>query len=170
MTTANINYGTYTPMTVTNVQSLAFDATDPFTAWQSNLVDNQTSVKADDYEIFLDFSTQNTAPGSDKAAYCYVVPWTYNSSAWVQGANFGTTTLPTGSEGAASISDPNGMFGPVALPYKVAQQRLNKAFLLTTLGGGMMPDGFSLAVRNMSGAHFGTGCVVAYRPITYTWS
>lgn len=170
MTTANINYGTYTNMLVTNIQSLAFDATDAFTAWQSNLVDNQSSLKATDYEIFLDLSTQNTAPGSDKAAYCYVVPWTYNSSAWLQGANFGTVTLPTGSEGTASISDPNGMLGPVVLPYKVAQQRLNKAFCISTVAGGMMPDGFSLAVRNCTGANLGTDCVVAYRPITYTWS
>ena len=38
MTTDNIAYGTYTAMTVTNLQSLANDAVDPFAGWQSALV------------------------------------------------------------------------------------------------------------------------------------
>ena len=51
MTTTNIAYGTYTAMTVTNLQSLAIDTSDPFAGWQSNRVDNQTTTKAIDFDV-----------------------------------------------------------------------------------------------------------------------
>jgi hypothetical protein len=34
--------------------------------------------------------------------------------------------------------------------------------------GGIVPDGWSLAIRNCTGAALSTGCVVAYRSITFT--
>jgi hypothetical protein len=170
MTTDNIAYAAYTAMTVTNLQSLANDATDPFGGWQSARVDNQTSVKAIDYEIFVDLSTANTAPANDSAAYVYVVPWitTDGGTTWISGGNFGTTTLPTGSEGTASISDPNSMIGPISIPYKIAQQRLEIYLSIAQVCGGIVPDGWSLAIRNCTGAALSTGCVVAYRSITFT--
>ena len=168
VTIDNIAYGTYTAMTVTNLQSLANDATDPYAGWQSARVDNQTSVKADDYEIFIDLSTAATAPANDSAAYVYLVPWitTDGGTTWVTGGNFGTTTLPTGTEGTASMSDPNSMKGPIPLPYKITSQRMQAAFTVGQLFSGIVPDGFSLALRNASGAALGTGCVVAYRAIS----
>jgi hypothetical protein len=168
MATGGVAYGTYTAMTVTNLQSLANDSTDPFGAWQSARVSN-ISTLAQDYEIFIDLSTANTAPANDSAAYVYIVPWvtTDGGTTWTAGGNFGTTTLPTGNEGTASISDPNGMHGPIALPYKVAQQRLQRAFsIFSTLG--WMPDAWSLAIRNCTGAALSTGCVVAYRTVNLT--
>lgn len=168
MTTDNLAYGTYTAMTVTNLQSLANDSTDPFAGWQSDRVDNQTSVKALDFEIIIDLSTANTAPANDSAAYVYLVPWMYTGAAWITGGNFGTTTLPTGTEGTASMSEPNSMKGPIAIPYKIAQQRLECYFTVAELCGGIVPDGWSLAIRNCTGAALSTGCVVAYRAITAT--
>src|SRR5512135_546013 len=104
MSTVNIAYGTYTSMTITNLESLATDSTnDTYGAWQSALVDNRTTL-ADDYEIFVDLVLTTGTPANDYAAYVYLVPWVYNGSAWVPGGNFSTTTAPTGSEGTASLS------------------------------------------------------------------
>ncbi|MBK8772519.1 MAG: hypothetical protein IPM06_19135 [Rhizobiales bacterium] len=168
MTTLNPAYGTYTAMTVTNLQSLAIDTTDPYAGWQSARVDNQTSVKADDFEVQILLSTAATAPANDSLVYVYVVPWVYDGSAWTPAANFGTTTRPTGSEGTASISDPNSMKLAAVLPYKITSQPIDGFFNIAALFGGIVPDGWSLALRNNCGAALGTGCVVAYRSITYT--
>lgn len=161
-------YGSYTAMTVTNLQSLANDATDPYSSWQSARVSN-VSTLALNYEIVVDLSTANTAPANDQAAYVYLVPWvtTDGGTTWICGGNLGTTTLPTGSEGTASISDPNGMKGPIAIPYKVAQQRLQAYFTVGQLCDEC-PDGWSVVIRNCTGAALSTGCVVAYRAITKT--
>lgn len=168
MTTDNISYGTWTAMTVTNLQSLAIDTSDPFAGWQSARVDNIASVKAIDYEIQLLLSTAASAPANDFAVYCYLVPWGYDGSAWTPAGNFGTTTRPTGSEATASISDPNSMKGPYVMPYKVTSQPLDGWFTVGQMCGGIVPDGWSLAIRNNCGAALGTGCVVSYRAITFT--
>lgn len=167
MTTTTINYGTYAALTVTNLQSLANDATDPFAGWQSARVSN-ISTLALDYEIFVDLSTAATATANDKAAYVFVVPWvtTDGGTTWVPGANFGTTTVPTGTEGTASMTEPNSMRLGIALPYKDTSQRLQGAFTIATVLG-FMPDAWSLAIRNCTGAALSTGCVVAHRPIKY---
>ena len=168
MATGGVLYGTYTAMTVTNLQSLANDATDPFGGWQSARVSNASTL-AQDYEVLIDLSTANTAPANDSTAYVYIVPWmtTDGGTTWIAGGNFGTTTLPTGSEGTASISDPNSMRGPVAIPYKIAQQRLDRMFSIASVLG-YMPDGWSLAIRNCTGAALSTGCVVSYRSLNFT--
>lgn len=167
MATGGVIYGAYTPMAVTNLQSLVNDAIDPFTSWQSARVPNH-SLLAQDYEIIVDLSTAATAPANDQLAYVYIVPWmtTDGGTTWIAGANFGTTTLPTGSEGAAVVSDPNSMRS-VAIPYKVTSQRLNRQFSIASQLG-YMPDGWSLAIRNCTGAALGTGCVVAYRSLNNT--
>lgn len=169
MTTDKIAYDTYTAMTVTNLQSLANDATDPYAGWQSARVSNVATL-ADDYEIIVDLSTAATSPANDQASYIYLVPWvtTDGGTTWISGGNFGTTTLPAGTEGTASMSDPNSMKGPIAAPYKITSQRMQAFFNVAALCGGIVPDGWSLAIRNCSGAAYGTGCVVAYRAITYT--
>jgi hypothetical protein len=58
----------------------------------------------------------NTAPANDKAVYLYLVPWvtTDGGTTWLVGGNFSTTTAPAGTEGTASITEPNSMKGPVA--------------------------------------------------------
>lgn len=168
MATGGVTYGTYTALTVTNLQSMVSDATDPFTAWQSDRISNLVNL-AQDREFIVDLSTANTAPANDQAAYVYIVPWvtTDGGTTWITGGNLGTTTLPTGAEGAATMSDPNSMKGPVAVPYKIALQRLQTAFsVLAVLG--WMPDAVSLVIRNATGAALGTGCVVAHRTVSQT--
>ena len=168
MATSGVSYGTYAALTVTNLQSLANDATDPFGGWQSARISNLSDL-ANDREFIIDLSTANTAPANDSGAYVYVIPWmsTDGGTTWITGGNFGTTTLPTGSEGTASISDPNSMGGPLFLPYKINQQRLQLAFSVVNVLG-WMPDAVSLAIRNCTGAALSTGCVVAHNPLKYT--
>lgn len=166
MATVTQEYGTYTSMTVTNLASLANDATSPFGAWQSDRVDNRTTG-ADDYEIAIYIPMANTAPANDKALYCYVVPWVHDGTNWDVAANFGTTTAPTGSEGTASIVDPNSMKGPISIPYPTQDMDVHSYFTISQLCG-TIPDGWSLAIRNCSGAAVdSSGIVIAYRPITY---
>ena len=167
-TTDQILYGTWTSMTVTNLQSLAIDTTDPYAGWQSARVDNQTSALALDYEVQILLSTAASAPANDKAVYVYVVPWGYDGSAWTPMANFGTTTRPTGTEGTASITDPNSMKGPYVMPYAITSQPIDGQLTIASMCGGIVPDGWSLALRNNCGANLGTGCVVSYRSIKYT--
>lgn len=168
VTTDNIAYGTRVAMTVTNLQSLANDATDPYAGWQSDRVDNRSTL-ADDYIIHVKLPMANTAPANDKAVYVYLIPWMHDgSSTWNPAGNFSTTTAPTGTEGTASITEPNSMKGPIALPYPTQQQQVDGWFNVATLCGGLVPDGWSIAIRNTTGAAFSTGCVVEYRPITYT--
>lgn len=168
MATSGVSYGTYTALTVTNLQSLANDATDPFAGWQSARVSNLSDL-ANDREFIIDLSTANTAPANDSAAYVYVIPWmtTDGGTTWIPGGNLGTTTAPTGSEGTASMSDPNSMSLPLILPYKIAQQRLQLAFSVVNVLG-WMPDAVSLAIRNCTGAAFSTGCVVGHTPLKNT--
>lgn len=169
MATANQAWGSYTTLTTTNLDSLANDTTDPYGAWQSARVDLQSSLKPTDVEILIDVPMANTAPANDQAAYVYVVPWmtTDGGTTWKVGGNFGTTTAPTGSEGTASVSDPNSMVLAKVLPYKVAQQRL-QGFINLAACFPSMPDAFSLAIRNCTGAAFSTSTLVAYRSLTQT--
>ena len=169
MSTLNIAYGSYTALTVTNLQSLANDATSPFGAWQSARVDNQSSVKADDFEVVISLPMANTAPANDQAVYVYVIPWvtTDGGTTWIPGANLGTTTAPTGSEGTASIVDPNAM-RVVTLPYPTQNMTVNGYLSIAALFGGLVPDAWSVAIRNCSGAALSTSCVVSYRAVTYT--
>lgn len=168
MPTYNAGYGTYAALTVTNLQSLASDATDPFGGWQSARISNLTDL-ALDREFVVDLSTAATAAANDKSAYVYLVPWitTDGGTTWLPGANFGTTTVPTGSEGACSITEPNSLRFAAALPYKDTSQRLQSAF--TVMGAlGWMPDAVSVVIRNCTGAALGTGCVVAHKPLAFT--
>jgi hypothetical protein len=166
VSTNKVAYGTYTALTVTNLQSLANDSSDVFAGWQSDIVDNRSTL-ALDYDVFVHLPTANTAPANDERAYVYLIPWTHNGSAWRAGGNFGTTTLPSGSEGTANISDPNSMRAALALPYKIAQQILQGAFSVASILG-FVPEGWSLAIRNCTGAALSTGCVVSYEAKTTT--
>ena len=169
MAVLNIAYGAYTAMAVTALQSLAIDSADPFVGWQSARVSNIVTL-ALDYEIVINITTAATAPANDAAAYVYLIPWvtTDGGTTWLPGANFGTTTAPTGTDAAGTMSDPNSMKGPIGIPYKITSQPLQAYFTVAALCDGVVPDGWSLAIRNNCGAAFGTGCVVAYRAITNT--
>lgn len=165
-TTNKVSYGSYTAMTVTNLQSLASSAT---AGWQSARVDNQTSVLALDYEIFVKLTTANTAPANDKAAYVYVSPaiTTDGGTTWLQ-SDGGTTTLPSGSEGTYTIASPNDLKLLGVLSYTTQQMVMQGSFLLSNAVGQNMPDGFSIIIINFTGAALSTSCVVAYRAINIT--
>ena len=62
MATFSISYGTYAAVTVTNLQSLANDATDPFGGWQSARISNLSDL-ALNREFVVDLSTAATAAG-----------------------------------------------------------------------------------------------------------
>lgn len=165
-TTNNVSYGSYTAITVTNLQSLASSAT---AGWQSGRIDNQTSVKALDYEIFVKLTTANTAPANDKAAYVYVSPaiTTDGGTTWLQ-SDGGTTTLPSGTEGTYTTASPNDLYLLGVLSYTTQQMIMQRNFLLSNAFGISMPDGFSIIINNFTGAALSTSCVVAYRAITTT--
>ncbi len=156
-------YGSYTAMTVTNLQSLASSAT---AGWQSARVDNQTSVLALDYEIFVKLTTANTAPANDKAMYVYASPMitTDAGTTWLA-SDQGTATLPTGTEGTTTIATPNDLKLLGILNYTTQQMVVQGSFLLSNGVGMSMPDGFSIIIINFSGAALSTACVVAYRSI-----
>lgn len=166
MATVNISYGTYTALTVTNLQSLANSAT---VGWQSDKVDNQTSVKAIDYEVFVKLTTANTAPANDKAMYVYACPaiTTDGGTTWLY-SDGGTTTLPSGSEGSYTIATPNDLKLLGVLSYTTQNMTCQGSFLLSNAYGMSMPDGFSIIIVNYSGAALSTSCVVSYRAITQT--
>lgn len=165
-TTNKIAYGSYTAVTVTNLQSLASSAT---AGWQSARIDNQTSVLALDYEIFVKLTTANTAPANDKAAYVYISPamTTDGGTTWLQ-ADGGTGTLPGGSEATYTIASPNSLKLLGVLPYTTQQMVMQGSFNLSSAVGASMPDGFQIIIINFSGAALSTSCVVAYRAITTT--
>lgn len=165
-TTNKVAYGSYTAMTVTNLQSLASSAT---AGWQSARVDNQTSTLALDYEIFVKLTTANTAPANDKAMYVYLCPMmtTDGGTTWLA-SDQGTTTLPTGTEGTTTIASPNDLKLLGVLSYTTQNMTCQGSFLLSNAYGQNMPDGFSIIIINYSGAALSTSCVVAYRAITVT--
>lgn len=165
-TTNSISYGTYTAMTVTNLQSLASSAT---AGWQSARVDNQSATKALDFHIFVKLTTANTSPANDKAAYVYISPaiTTDAGTTWLH-ADQGTGTLPTGSEGTTTIASPNNLRLLGVLEYTTQQMTMQKSFLLSNALGQNMPDGFSIIIINFTGAALSTACVVAYRPLNTT--
>ena len=165
MAIQNISYGSTTVMTVTNLQSLANSAT---VGWQSDRVSN-LSTKAIDYEIFVKLTTANTAPANDKAMYVWMCPF-YTTDAgptWFA-ASQGTTTLPTGTQGASTIAQPNNLRLLGVLNYTTQQMVVQDTFLLSNCFGNSIPDGFSIIITNFSGAALSTGCIVDYSPITFT--
>jgi hypothetical protein len=168
--TAQVVYGAWTALATAALQGLANDTSDVFAGWQSDRVDNIASVKAIDYHIQIIIPMAASAPANDFAATLYIVPWFFNptGSVWTPAANFGTTTRPTGTEGTANISEPNSMRGNIPMPYKITSQPLDFWLSLLQIFGASMPDGWSLAIRNTSGAAFaGSGCEVNYKAIKF---
>lgn len=166
MANVNIAYGAYTALAVTALQSLASSAT---VGWKSVLVDNQTSVKALDYEVFVKLTTANTAAANDKAMYVYACPaiTTDGGTTWLY-SDGGTTTLPTSADATYTIANPNNLRLLGALNYVTATQTVQGSFLMSNAVGQSMPDGFLIIIVNFSGAALSTSCVVAYRSITQT--
>lgn len=165
MASVNIAYGSYTAVTVTNLQSLASSAT---AGWQSGRISN-ISTKAIDYNIFVKLTTANTAPANDKLMYVYISPAmsTDGGTTWLH-TDGGTATLPSGTEGTYTIASPNSLKLLGTLPYTTQQMVVQNHFCLSSAVGASMPEGFSIIIINYSGAALSTSCVVAYEAITNT--
>ena len=168
MSTVNQAYGTYTALAVTALQNLASSAT---AGWKSTLIDNQTTTKALDYEVFVKLTTANTAPANDRAMYVYACPaiTTDGGSTWLY-SDGGTTTLPTRGDATYTIATPNSLRLLGILNYTTQQMVCQGSFNLSNAVGQSMPDGFLIIIVNYSGAALSTSCVVSYRPITNTIS
>jgi hypothetical protein len=150
-----------TSMTVTNLNSLASSAT---VGWQSDSVRNNVR-KAVDYKINVKLTMANTAPANDKAVYVYICPFYFDGTNWYA-ASQGTTTLPTGAQGASTIASPNNLRLLGVLSYTTQNQVCQDNFLLSNAFGNVMPDGFSIIIVNFSGAAVSaSGNVVNYSPI-----
>lgn len=163
--TSKFSIGSNVVMTVTSLQSLASSAT---VGWQSDRVSNLSTL-ARDYEIFVKLNTANTAPGSDRSMYVYICPWytTDGGTTWFA-ASQGTTTLPTGTQGASTIATPNNLRLLGVLNYTTQLMVVQDTFMLSNCFGDRMPDGFSIIIINFSGAALSTSCVVNYKPINDT--
>jgi hypothetical protein len=152
---------TATNMTVTNLNSLASSAT---VGWQSDSVRNNVR-KAVDYKINVKLTMANTAPANDKGIYIYICPFYFDGTNWYA-ASQGTTTLPTGAQGASTIASPNNLRLLGVLSYTTQNQVCQDNFLLSNAFGNVMPDGFSIIIVNFSGAAVSaSGNVVNYSPI-----
>lgn len=158
-------YGTYTTLSTTSLQTLTSSTT---TFWQSALIDNQSSVKAIDYEIMVQLNTANTAPANDKAIYIYTAPamTTDGGTTWIL-TDIGTTTALSTTEGTVTVSSNGNLKIVGILNYVTAKQPMNGVFNLSNATGGTMPDGFVILINNYCGANLsgGTTSIVAYRSI-----
>ena len=152
-------------LSTTNLQNL--QGTTSTIAWQSALVDLQTSVKPLDVEIGFKTSMANTAPANDKAIYIYACPAMYDGSAWFY-TDQGTTILPTGVESTSTIALPNNLKLLGVLNYTTQKQDVNGTFNLSNAVGQSMPDGFSLVINNYTGSALSVSTTVLYRTLTQT--
>lgn len=149
-------------LAVTALQSLASSAT---AGWKSVRTSNLATL-ATDYEIMVSLTTANTAPANDKAMEVYVIPW-YTSdggTTWFA-ASGGTATLPTSADAAYTIATPHNFRLLGVLNYTTTQMVVQDVFLLSNAFGARMPDGFSIFIKNFSGAALSTGCIVDITPL-----
>ena len=164
----NQNYGTYTELSVVNLQSLGYGTA---TGWKSALIDNQTSVKATDYEIYVKLRPgTGSAPANDKAAYIYVCPgmnlsggtgWMFSSA--------GVAASPTDGDATMAFSTTNNLKLLGVLGYNATGEAAHGSFNLSNAVGQSMPDGFLILISNFMGPALVSGTnLVAYRAITQT--
>ena len=153
------NRGSHTALTTTNLAALANSAT---VGWQSQKVDLVDTAL--DYEIFVKLTMQAGAPANDKAAYVYVCPFYYDGTNYYA-ASQGTTTLPTGAQGASTIASPNNLRLLGVLSYTTSAMTLQDTFLISNCFGAEMPDAFSIIIINFTGAT--TNATVANNVVAY---
>jgi hypothetical protein len=149
-------------MTVTNLHSLASSAT---AGWQSDAVTNTSNLYLDDlWQFTLDFA--NTAAANDRAAYVFAA----------HSIDGGTTyTNPaTGTEGTITLVDvtANAQAMPLLglIPYTTTNEVAeSRAFSMAATAGGVLPERFSVALINYSGAALaGSGNVVKHNGVYAT--
>ncbi len=158
-------YGTAVDMTITALKNMA---TSPTVGWQSDRID-LTSIQCIDLELFIRMNHPNTSPGGTKSVYLYIVPWflAADGSTWYA-TDMGTNTLPTGTQGTATIASPNDLIPLGALSYTAADITMQKLFHLSNVFPKCLPDGISIIVINDTGAttsNTNGDIVLQYKPI-----
>jgi len=164
-------YGSYTALTVTDLHSLATDVAEPYVGWASEKVDNQTSVKATDYEVMVEIAAVNTAPANDKAYYIYAAPCvtTDGGTTWKYCDSGDDSEVLDGNADTVGIGAVHNMKLLGVLAYNHQNMVLNGTFLLSNAFGQSMPDGFQIVIHNASGqTNAAAGNIVAYRAIYQT--
>jgi hypothetical protein len=159
------SYGTLATLVTTNLVGLSSSAS---AVWQSDMTIN-TVANAIDYEVLVDCAMHTGAPASDKALYVFTIPWVSTGSTWVA-SDIGTTTLPTGTEGTATINSSSTLKLLGVMNYVTAGQQMQSVFSLANAYGSSLPDGFSFVIENYSGTIISTTSYVAIRPISQTVS
>lgn len=171
MATVNQSYGTYTALTVTNLHSLATDVAEPIVGWQSDKIDNQSSVKAIDYEIMVEIAAVDTAPANDKAIYIYAAPCitTDGGTTWKYTDPGDPDEVLDGVEDTCSVGANHNMKLLGVMAYNHQNMLLRGVYFLSNAFGQSMPDGFQIVITNGSGMTFkNADNIVAYRAITQT--
>ena len=158
------SYGAISELVTTNLQTLSSSST---AIWQSTMISAST-LKAIDYKVFVRLPVNNTAPANDKAMYVFVCPFTHSGGAVYFPTDIGTTTLPTGAEGTATINSSSVLKMLGVLNYVTANQTVQDSWFAGNAFGSSMPDGFSVLIENFSGATLSSACVVAVQPISQT--
>lgn len=165
MATTGIDYGATVSLSVTALNGLANSQT---AGWQSGRVDNRTT-KANDYQINFEIDLASTAAANDKAIYVYVIPWLYDGTSWKVGADGGTTTPISGTEGTYSLATTNNATPALTINYVATGQVVNGQINLSSVFGPSMPEGWSLVIINYTGAAINsTGNTIQYKSIKYT--
>jgi len=153
-------YGSEVSLTVTNLQSLA---SSPTAGWQSDVIDNTTTLYLDALvQVVLDFA--NTSPSNDRAAYVYAyggLATTYTNP--VTGTQ-GTITVPTIVSTQYNIK----LIGVIA--YATADEVVeSQPMSVAAAFGGVLPPKWGLVIMNYSGAALAaSGNTVKYRGISAT--
>lgn len=168
MAEINQKYGSYTALTLTSLNSMASDVTEPYLGWQSDKIDLQTSLKCLDVEIMIELAAVNTAPANDKAVYVYIAPcWTTDGgTTWKYcDPGYGTDLLD-GTVGTVNIGANHNMILLGVLNYNYQNMVLNGTFMLSSIFQ-YLPDGFQIVIHNAAGFTIAaSGNIVAYKPIT----
>jgi hypothetical protein len=157
MTTVKIAYGSETSITWT--AAIASSAT---AARECTAIDN-TSTKADDYQIAVSIVYPNSAPANDKTVYVYAGAY--------QGATLGYQGGLTGSDAAITLDDITTTPSPLRLAGAFWQvQNKTRVFTIPSIAavfGGNVPPKFGLVLVNYSGQTL-TTVTASYVAITYT--
>ena len=166
MASVTQNYGSYTELSVVNLQSLGYGTS---TGWKSALIDNRTSVNALDYEFYVKLRPgTGSAPSNDKAAYIYVCPGMNLSSGttWMF-SSAGVAASPTDGDATMAFSTTNNLKLLGVLGYNATGEATQGSFNLSNAVGQSMPDGFLIMISNFMGPALVSGTnLVAYRAIT----
>ena len=156
------NYGTAVQL---GVSALSYLNSDSQNGWKSELISN-LSLKVKDYQIGISLETSNDSPTGDTHVNVYIIPfWTPDSGSTWYGASGGNILTPDIYENIFTIDPINQFKLAISMKFNYAQMPLQDTFLLSSIFGDTMPQGFELFLLNQSGAIIQTNNLIYYIPI-----